>query len=206
MDCLAALSATGPTCARNSFSCRRVSLSMACFNDSHFTALTSSIGSRAGPPTACICQNWTILIRPSTAYNIEPRNPWTETACPVSSKTSRLAAASARSPGLSLPFGRTQDLSLRNRTIAMRGLEPSRKTIPPAARTGALLSAESFMSMPCRTNAREAIGYLESASQATHRHDHGLPVHSGNSEPVRAWRFHLIVSAANPGSLYLTRG
>jgi hypothetical protein len=40
------------------------------------------------------------LIRPSTEYNIEPRNPWTETLYPVSSDTSRLAAASARSPGL----------------------------------------------------------------------------------------------------------
>src|SRR5262245_40264702 len=30
---------------------------------------------------------------------IVPRNPWTETSCPVSSNTSRLAAASAFSPG-----------------------------------------------------------------------------------------------------------
>src|SRR5262245_59099566 len=52
-----------------------------------------------GPPIARICQNCTILIRPSTEYNIEPRNPWTETSCPVSSNTSRLAAASAGSPG-----------------------------------------------------------------------------------------------------------
>src|SRR5262245_30974471 len=89
-----------------------------------------------GRPTTRICQNCTILIRPSTEYNIDPRKPWTETWCPVSSNTSRLAAASACSPGLSLPFGRTQDLSLRNRTIAMRGLLPSPKTIPPAARIG----------------------------------------------------------------------
>jgi hypothetical protein len=129
---------------------------MACFNDSHLTALTSSIGSRRGPPMTRICQNCTILIRPSTEYNIEPRNPWTETSCPVSSNTSRLAAASACSPGLSLPFGSTQDLLPRNRTMAIRGLEPSRKTIPPAARTGAWVSAESVISMLCRTNARRA--------------------------------------------------
>src|SRR5215831_19303493 len=90
-DCLAALSATGPTFARNSFSCARVRISTACFSDTHFTDLMSSIGSRLGPPMARICQNCTILIRPSTEYNIEPRNPWTETSCPVSSNTSRLA-------------------------------------------------------------------------------------------------------------------
>jgi hypothetical protein len=45
-----------------------------------------------------------------------------------------------------LPFGRTQDLSLRNRTTAMRGLEPSRSKIPPAARIGARAFAESVMS------------------------------------------------------------
>jgi hypothetical protein len=129
---------------------------MACFNDSHLTALTSSIGSRRGPPMTRICQNCTILIRPSTEYNIEPRNPWTETSCPVSSNTSRLAAASACSPGLSLPFGSTQDLLLRNRTMAIRGLEPSRRTIPPAARIGAWVSAESVISMLCRTTARRA--------------------------------------------------
>src|SRR5262249_7694240 len=107
-----------------------------------------------------------ILIRPSTEYSIEPRNPWTETLYPVSSNTSRLAAASARSPGLSLPFGRTQDLSLRNRTIAMRGLEPSRKTIPPAARVGTAASAESVISMLCGTNAPEQAESLRSRSRA----------------------------------------
>src|SRR5262245_12226129 len=60
-----ALSATGPTFARNSFSWSHVSVSMACLNDSHFTALTSRIGSRSGPPTAHMCQNCTILMRPS---------------------------------------------------------------------------------------------------------------------------------------------
>ena len=73
-DCLAAFSAIGPTFARNTFSCARVSVSMACFNDSHFTALISYVNSRTGPPTARMCQNWTILMLPSTAYDIEPRN------------------------------------------------------------------------------------------------------------------------------------
>jgi hypothetical protein len=55
-----------------------------------------------------------------------------------------------------LPFGSTQDLLPRNRTMAIRGLGPSRKTIPPAARIGAWASAESVISMLCRTNARRA--------------------------------------------------
>jgi transposase len=103
-------------------------------------------GEWVAPPHPC-------LLSPAARF------PGTETSYPVSSNTSRLAAVSACSPGLSLPFGRTQDLSLRNRTIAMRGLEPSRKTIPPAARIGAA-SAESVISMLCRTNTREASGEL----------------------------------------------
>src|SRR3954468_17414948 len=60
--------------------------------------------------------------------------------------TSRLAAATGRSPGLSLPLGRTHDLSRRSRTMATRGLRPSRNKIPPAARIGAGVFAESVMS------------------------------------------------------------
>src|SRR5262245_9336450 len=133
-------------------------ISTACFNGSHLTALISSIGSRIGPPMTRICQNCTILIRPSTAYNIDPRKPWTETWCPVSSNTSRLAAASACSPGLSLPFGSTQDLYLRNRTTAMRGLVPFSKTIPPAARIGggSFASARRFMALPSIVSAAHA--------------------------------------------------
>jgi hypothetical protein len=44
---------------------------------------------------------------------IRPRNSCTRTAQPVSSMTSRLAAAIGSSFGLSLPFGRTHALSLR---------------------------------------------------------------------------------------------
>src|ERR1700738_1756898 len=51
-----------------------------------------------------------------------------------------------------LPGERPDPLSLRNRTMAIRGLEPSRNTIPPAARIGARPFAESVMSMLCRTN------------------------------------------------------
>ena len=47
--------------------------------------------------------------------------------------------------GFNLPFGRTQDLSPRNRTIAMRGFEPSVRTIPPAAKIGARIFVESAM-------------------------------------------------------------
>src|SRR6516164_9045625 len=131
---------------------------MASFNGSHLTALISSIGSRMGPPMTRICQNCTILIRPSTEYNIDPRKPWTETWCPVSSNTSRLAAARACSPGLSLPFGSTQDLSLRNRTTAMRGLAPFSKTIPPAARIagGSFASGRRFMALPSIVSAAHA--------------------------------------------------
>ena len=57
IDCLTAFSAAGPTFARKTLSCARVSVSSACFNDSHFTAFTSSMRSHTGPPIARMCQN-----------------------------------------------------------------------------------------------------------------------------------------------------
>src|ERR1700704_6954672 len=106
-------------------------------------------------------QNCTILGLPPAACDIDPRNSWTETSCPVSSSTSRLAAASASSFALSLPFGSTQALSLRNRTIAMSGSGASRTTIPPAARTGLTVLFAAFMAALCRTGYhRASVTYL----------------------------------------------
>jgi DNA-binding MarR family transcriptional regulator len=71
---------------------------------------------------------------------------------------SRLGEALPCSPRLSLPFGRTQDLSLRNRTTAMRGLVPFSKTIPPAARIGggSFVSDRRFMALPSIVSAAHA--------------------------------------------------
>src|SRR5882724_8072994 len=59
------------------------------------------------------------------------------TSCPVSSMTSRSAAARGVSPSSSLPLGSTHSLRLRKRTTAISGVPSRRSTIPPAARTGA---------------------------------------------------------------------
>src|SRR5262245_20156893 len=169
-----------------------------------------------GPPTTRICQNCTILIRPSTEYNIDPRKPWTETWCPVSSNTSRPAAASACSPGLSLPFGRTQDLSLRNRTIAMRGLLPFSKTIPPAARIGneSFAPGRRFMVRPSIVSAAHAGSayltrgqYAETVAPVVVAVESAGPrrsVKSGRLLRRREGRHRLEAAAARPGG-YRTR-
>src|ERR1700692_3917987 len=94
---------------------------------------------------ARISQNCTILSLPSTKYDTEPRNSCTETSCPVSSSTSRLAASRGCSRGYSLPFGSTQAFSRRRRTTAKRGRTLPRSTMPPAARIGARRFAESVI-------------------------------------------------------------
>ena len=106
----------------------------------------------------------------------------------------------------------------------MRGREPSRKTIPPAARIGTAASMESAMSMPTGVNARAASGrscLLAQKGDPHHTqcrrkspHDYGSPVHDAASESRgRSRRVFLHGSAAharpvilNAGLTYLTYG
>jgi hypothetical protein len=55
-----------------------------------------------------------------------------------------------------LPLGSTHAFSRRIRTTAKRGLVFPRKTMPPAARIGAGLFAESVMPFLCRTQSGQA--------------------------------------------------
>jgi hypothetical protein len=96
----------------------------------------------------------------------------------------------------------------------MRGLEPSRKTIPPAARIGATASVESAMSMPRGMNARAANGRSRSLAQKDDPHrtrrrrknhnGYGCQLHHVTSNRVqRSRRVSLDGSAAHARSVIL---
>ena len=156
VGCLAALSAIGPTCARNTFSCARVSVSMAGCNDSlhRFDFIRQFAHGPADRSHAPELDDLDLAV-----YRVRHRTEKVVNRNLMSSLFHDLSPGGVERvlASVKLPFGRTHDLSLRNRTMAMRGLEPSRSKSPPQPESARGPSPnQSCQSYAGRTGAEQA--------------------------------------------------